>query len=53
MRTSRARETPRGEEVDAMEIFWTGVTFAFTVGVLAVVGYAVARIATMSRREQH
>lgn len=36
-----------------MEILWTAVTFGFTVGVLAVVGYAFVRVATMSRREQH
>lgn len=36
-----------------MEILWTAVTFGFTVGVLAVVAYALARIATMGRRHQH
>lgn len=46
------RETA-AEEVDGVEILWTAVTFGFTVGVLAVVAYALARIATMGRRHQH
>lgn len=42
-----------GEEVEIVEILWTAVVFGFTAGVLGLVAYALVRIATMGRREQH
>jgi hypothetical protein len=53
MRTTRTPATLPAKEVENMEILWTAVAFGFTVGVLAVVAYALARIATMGRRHQH
>jgi hypothetical protein len=39
--------------VEIVEILWTAVVFGFTAGVLGLVAYALVRVATMGRREQH
>jgi hypothetical protein len=36
-----------------MEAFWTIVVFAYVAGVLAVVGYALARMFTGPHRHLH